>query len=174
MCGSYVSVVKRLSHIKLRLMNLIATKLHVENPSFKLVYAVLRATREQILKIFDPDLIHSDLWLCILKFFSQRKLPRQLLLKRFQRFLLYNSGKESLFMLYVMNIMSSFFRIQSQSNPSLKEQNSSVFSLLLVLSKVTVLMYGIFLYATIQMVVLRLKVFILISHAVQWHMLIPS
>ena len=40
--------------------------------------------------------------------------------------------------------MSSFFQLPPQSNPSLKEQKSSIHSLVLVLRKVTVIMHGIF------------------------------
>ena len=68
----------------------------------------------------------------------------------------------------------AFFRISSQSNPSLKENNSSVNSLLLVLSKFTFLINGNFLHATVQTVFLRLRVFILIHHTVQWNMLTHS
>ena len=61
MCGSLLSMGKSLSQIKVRLMNSIAIKLHVENLKSILVYAEGRATREHILKIFTPDLIKSDL-----------------------------------------------------------------------------------------------------------------
>ena len=54
--------------------------------------------------------------------------------------------------------MSAFFRIPPQSNLSLKETISSVHSLLLVLIKVTVLMRGNLLHATVQMGVLISKV----------------
>ena len=70
--------------------------------------------------------------------------------------------------------MSSFFQIPYQSNTSLNKQKSYVHSLLLVLRKVTVMMHGNFLYATVQMVVLELKVFISINHTVQWHILTHS
>ena len=61
MCGSYVSLGKSLSQLKVLLMNSIAIKLNVENPRSGLVYEEVRATREQILKRFSPDLIKSDL-----------------------------------------------------------------------------------------------------------------
>ena len=47
--------------------------------------------------------------------------------------------KEDLFVQYDKRKLSALFRIPSQSNPSLKEQNPSVCSLLQVLGKVTVL-----------------------------------
>ena len=68
---------KILSHLKVSLMNLITIKLPVENTRPRLVYAERRATRKQILKRFNPDLIKADLWFHILKFFSQRNLQNQ-------------------------------------------------------------------------------------------------
>ena len=70
--------------------------------------------------------------------------------------------------------MLALYRLPSQSNPSLKEQKSSVHLLLLVLRKVNVLIHGIVLHTTVQMGVIVLKVFILINHTVQWHMLTHS
>ena len=67
--------------------------------------------------------------------------------------------------------MSAFFQLPSQSNPSLKEKNYSVNSLLLVLRNVNVMMHGNLLHATVQMGVLILKVLILIKHTVQWNIL---
>ena len=100
-----------------------------------LVYAEGRATREHILKIFAPYVINSDLWCHILKFASQRNLLYQITLVGFFNFLRDNYGKK----LYLWNIirtkMSALFRIPSQSNPSLKEQKSSIFSLVLSLRK---------------------------------------
>ena len=70
--------------------------------------------------------------------------------------------------------MPAFFWLPSQSKTSLKEQNSYVHSFLLVLSKVTVLMRVSLFCTTVQIVVLRFKVLILISPTFQWHMLTPS
>ena len=70
--------------------------------------------------------------------------------------------------------MLALFLLQSQPNPSMKEQKSSIHSLFLLLRKVTVLMEIKFLHAIVQMGVLRFKVFILINRTVQWHMLTPS
>ena len=53
--------------------------------------------------------------------------------------------------------MSAFFWIPSQSDTFLKEKNSPVHLLLLVLVKVTVLMHVSLLHGTVQMVVLILK-----------------
>ena len=58
-------------------MNLISIKLHMENIRSISVYIEGRATRGQILKIFVPDLINSDLWFHILKLFSQINLSPQ-------------------------------------------------------------------------------------------------
>ena len=68
----------------------------------------------------------------------------------------------------------SFFCIPYQSNTSLKKQKSSVQSLLLVWRKMTVLMHGNLFHITVYMGALRLKVFILINHKVQWYMLTHS
>ena len=54
---SLLSMKKSLSRLKVRLMNSIAIKLHAENQSSRLFNAEERAAREQILKIFAPDLI---------------------------------------------------------------------------------------------------------------------
>ena len=54
------------------------------------------------------------------------------------------------------------------------EQKSSVYSLILVLRKVTVFMHGNLLHATVQMGVIIFKVLIFINHKVQYHMLTPS
>ena len=70
--------------------------------------------------------------------------------------------------------MSALFRLPSQSNPSLKEQNSYDNSFLLVLIKVTVLMCGKLLHATVKIVALRLTVLIFIYPKFQWHMLSHS
>ena len=68
----------------------------------------------------------------------------------------------------------ALFRIPSQSNTSLKEKNPSFHSWPLVLRKVTILMNRNLLHATLQMLVLVLKVFIFINTKVQWHMLTHS
>ena len=70
--------------------------------------------------------------------------------------------------------MSAFFWIPYQSNLSLKEKNYSNHSFLLVLGKVTVLMYGKILHATVQMGVLILMVLVLINPTVLWHMMTHS
>ena len=67
---------KVISHLKVHLMNSIAIKLHVENPKSILVYAEGRFIREQILKVFSPDLINSELWFHILKFISPKLPPK--------------------------------------------------------------------------------------------------
>ena len=77
MCASLISTEKSLSHLNVHLMNSIAIKTLVGNPSSSLVYAKGRATIEQILKRFDIYLIKSYLWFQILKFFSQRNIPHQ-------------------------------------------------------------------------------------------------
>ena len=58
-------------------MNLISIKLHMENIRSISVYIEGRAMRGQILKIFVPDLINSDLWFHILKLFYQINLSPQ-------------------------------------------------------------------------------------------------
>ena len=63
--------------------------------------------------------------------------------------------------------MSAFFWIPYQSNTYPKEQKFPVHSLLQVLRKATIIMHRNLLYATFQMVFLRLKVLILISATVQ-------
>ena len=68
----------------------------------------------------------------------------------------------------------ALFRIAPQSNPYLKEQKSYIQSLLQVLSKVTVMINGHLLHATVQIVFLIFKVLILISPTFQWHMLTHS
>ena len=70
--------------------------------------------------------------------------------------------------------MSALFCLISQSNPSLKEQKSSIPSLLQVLSNMTVLMHGNILQSTVQMGVLRFKVLVLINDTFQWYMLTHS
>ena len=70
--------------------------------------------------------------------------------------------------------MPAFFQLPSQSNLSLKEQKSSVHSLLIVLSKVTVLINENVVHATVQMGVLKLKVLILINGISQCHILTHS
>ena len=60
-CVSQPSMGKSLSQLKVHLMNSITIKTHVENTRSRLVYAEVRASREHILKIFDPYLIKSDL-----------------------------------------------------------------------------------------------------------------
>ena len=57
-----------------------AIKIYVENPRSRSVYVEEIDTREEILKIFAPDLIKSDLWFHILKFVSQINLPHQITL----------------------------------------------------------------------------------------------
>ena len=69
---------------------------------------------------------------------------------------------------------SLFVQYDKNKNPSLKENKSSVLSLLLVLRKVDVMMHENLLHATVQIGVPRLKVLILINHTVQWHMLTHS
>ena len=49
----------------------------------KIIFAEVRATREEILKRFSLDLIKSDLWFHILKFVSQRNLQHQRTLVHF-------------------------------------------------------------------------------------------
>ena len=73
---------KILSYTKAQLMKSITIKLLVENPRSRLVYEEGRAIREHILKIFDPYLIKSDMWLHIMKFISQKNLPHQRKLAR--------------------------------------------------------------------------------------------
>ena len=68
----------------------------------------------------------------------------------------------------------ALFRIAPQSNPYLKEQKSYIQSLLQVLSKVTVLINGHLLHATVQKVFPIFKELILISPTVQWNMLTHS
>ena len=53
-----------------------------ENPRSISVYAEGRANREQILNIYVPNLIKSDLWFQISKFVSQKNLPPQITLVR--------------------------------------------------------------------------------------------
>ena len=81
-CGSLLSMYKSPSQIKVRLINSITTKLHVENTRSRLVYAEGRATREHILKIFDPYLIKSYLLIHIFKFASQVNLKHQITLAK--------------------------------------------------------------------------------------------
>ena len=87
-----------------------------------------------------------------------------------------NIGEEK--KLYLCNMkrtkMSSLFWIPYQSNFHLKGKMSSVHSFILVLRKATILMHGILLHTTVKIGVITLKVFILISPTVQWHMLITS
>ena len=52
-------------------------KIHMENTRLKSVYSEGIATRGQILNIFVPDLIKSDLRFHILKFFYKRNVPPQ-------------------------------------------------------------------------------------------------
>ena len=82
--------------------------------------------------------------------------------------------KETLFVQYEKNKNVSLLSdpISIKSLPEGKK--SSVHSLLLVLRKVTVLMHGNLLRATVQMGVLILKVLIPINHTVQWHILTRS
>ena len=83
--------------------------------------------------------------------------------------------KEALFLFNMTETeMLAFFWIPPQSNTSLKEQNFSVNSLVLVLRKVTLLIHGFFLHATMLMGVLILEVLIFINHTDQWHMLTHS
>ena len=70
--------------------------------------------------------------------------------------------------------ISAFFWIPYQSNPSMMVKRSYVHSLLKLLSKVNVLLHGKLLHPTVQLVVPRLKVLILIIPTVQWHMVYPS
>ena len=80
--------------------------------------------------------------------------------------------KEYLFFQYENNKIVSIFQLSFQSNNSLKEKNPSVSSLILLLRKVAVIMYGNVLHVTVKMVFLVLKVFIFIDPTVQGHMLI--
>ena len=82
--------------------------------------------------------------------------------------------KEALFVQYEHNKLLAFSQLPYQSNIFLQEQNSSVHSLLLLLRKVTVIMHGNLLHATVKMGVLILKVLILINNTVQWHILTHS
>ena len=59
--------------------------------------------------------------------------------------------KESVFFHMTILKMLALSQLPSQSNTSLKEQKSSVHSLLLVLRKVTVLLHGNLLHANVQM-----------------------
>ena len=59
-------------------------------------------------------------------------------------------------------------------NISLMYQRSSVHSFLQILRKVTVLLHLNFLHTTVQIIVIRFKVLILISPKVQWHIMTPS
>ena len=67
--------------------------------------------------------------------------------------------------LYLLNItrtkMTAFFRIPYQSTPTLKEQRYSVHSLIQVISKATVLMYGYLFHTTVKMGVIIFKALIL-------------
>ena len=63
-------------------MNSIVIKLHGVNPRSISVYAEGRATKEEILKRFAPDLIKSYLWFHTLKFVTQRNLPQQRILEK--------------------------------------------------------------------------------------------
>ena len=65
--------------------------------------------------------------------------------------------------------MLALFHLQPQSTTSLREQNSSVNSLILVLKKVAVMIHGNVLHVTVKMGFIRLKVLILINHTVQGH-----
>ena len=174
MCGLQISMEKSLSQLKVYLMKSTVIKLHGVNQRSRSVYAEGRATKGQILNKFALDLIKSDLWFNILKFVSQRNLPHQRILVMLQAVLRDNSGKKTFFFNMTRIKMLAFSQLQTQKNPSLKEQKSSVHSLLLVLRKVIVLMHGNLLHTTVQMGVLILKVFILINHTVQWHMLTHS
>ena len=80
---SWISIEKIPSKLKVYLMKSIIIKLRVENPRSRSVYAEVRDTKEQILKIFAPYLIKSDLWFHISKFIYQRNLPHQIILVKF-------------------------------------------------------------------------------------------
>ena len=79
--------------------------------------------------------------------------------------------KEALFFQYDKNKNVSLLSAPIPIKFLPEETKSSVHSFLLVLRKVTVLMHGNLLHATVQMGVLILKVLVLINHSVQWHTL---
>ena len=70
--------------------------------------------------------------------------------------------------------MPALFRLQYQSNNSHMEQRSSVHPSIQLLIKSTVLMHRNLLLATVQMGVLRLKLFVFIIPTVPLHILDPS
>ena len=82
--------------------------------------------------------------------------------------------KESLLVQYDKNKNVSLISAPVPIKSLPEDKNPSVHSLLLVLRKATALMHGNLLHATVQMGVLRLKIFILINHTVQWHMMTHS
>ena len=79
--------------------------------------------------------------------------------------------KEPLFVKYDKNKKSSLISALIQIKSFPEGKNSSVHSFLLVLSKVTFMMHVNLLHITVKMGFIKLKVFILINHTVQWHML---
>ena len=70
--------------------------------------------------------------------------------------------------------MSALFWIPYKSNTSLNEQKSFFHPFIQVLKKVTVIMHGNVLHATVKMGVLIFRVLILISPTVPRHILTPS
>ena len=78
--------------------------------------------------------------------------------------------KEYLFVIYDKN-NCQHFQLPPQTNNTLKEQKSSVHSLIPLLRKVTVIMYGNLLHINVKMGSLRLKVLIFINTTIQGHML---
>ena len=68
-----------------------------ENPRSISVYAEVRATKGQILKILVPDLIKSEIWFHILIFISRINLSPQRTFVKLQRVLRENSVKNPYF-----------------------------------------------------------------------------
>ena len=102
------------------------------------------------------------------------KLSYQRTLVKVYRVLRDNYGKIIYFCNMTRTEISALFRLPYQSNPSLKEKNHFVHSLLKILRKVTVMMHRKLLHANAQVVVIRFKALIFISPTVQWNMLTHS
>ena len=145
----------------------------MENPRSILAYAEGRDTREQILKIFAPYLIKSDLWFHILNFISPKRslTPKNIGegLKGPQR----QFWKEYLFVQYEKN--KNFSLILDLIPIKYVPEGTKFLRSLIAPSIKEGYFYDAWKFVArhFEMGVLRFKVLILINPTVQWHVLTP-